>query len=124
MQTRRAFFLFTAPAALAQSLADPRASSEIGSSEQDTWIRLISDEDPDVFFVGVRTSIEARYALVTVFYNVKSTFGKLLLSKESMAPVAGIRGYGGTRGSFSIPREALQSIEVLFLNEVADRRFK
>jgi hypothetical protein len=124
--TRRAFFLFTGPAAVAQSLADRTRNSEIATESDDTWIRLISDKDPNVFFVGVRSSIEAEYALVTVFYNLHlhtaSGNTKFLVSKESMAPVAGIRGYGATRDQFSIPRDLLDFVQVTFLNQVAQRK--
>lgn len=94
---------------------------ELVSSSDDTDVRMIEDGN-EGFMVGVRTRVKADRALVTVFYKkTVPDFGELLLSKDSMAPVAGWEAYGATRDNFTIPRDHIQRIEVLFLNDVAIR---
>jgi hypothetical protein len=92
------------------------------TAEGDTFVILFDGNTPDEFGVGVRTSVKADYAMVEVFYNQPSAaYGNLLLSKESMAPIAGTDAYGGTRRNFTIPRDAIDSIVVTFFNRLNSR---
>jgi len=86
--------------------------------------------------VGVRSKVPgADLALVTVFYE--ATFQpsdgipldgnynrRLLLSKESTAPVAGANAYGGTHDNFIIPLKAVKFIRVKLLRVLGDSEFK
>jgi hypothetical protein len=119
--TRRGFIIGASSAVIA-------AGQEIASAEKDTWITLIDAKPEPGFMIGVRTSIKADRALVTVFYEGLAALKagdepvKLLLSMESTAPVAGVEGYGGTRDVFKMPRESVKFVKVLLLNEVAERK--
>ncbi len=113
-------------ASAAKSLAQQviRRMDEMVGPEKDTFVIFI-DDGTGGFGVGVRTSIRASQALVAVFYEMTTErYGRLLLSKQSIAPVAGSNGYGVTRENFAIPREKVKFVRVTFLNEVARREVK
>jgi len=123
--TSRRLFMTAAVAGGFLGKAQEQQEGEWGTHERDTWIRLIDDERGG-FLVGVRTSVKADLALVAVFYDLDypaAVGGKLLLSKESVAPIVGLGGYGGTRQSFSgIPRDKVKHVDVTFLNVVSARK--
>ncbi len=99
---------------------------ELASPENDTFLKLSTEADfPDGFMVAVRTSVKADQALVTVFYAwMNQDRRELLLSKQSLAPIAGLNAYGGTRDIFHIPRTSVKFIEVTFFNEVGKRKIE
>jgi hypothetical protein len=100
---------------------------ELVTPDGDTSVNLM-DAGSGAFLVGVRTRVEADWALVTVFYREqwgsRELPQELLLSSESMAPVAGWKIHGATHNSFAIPRDRIQFIRVLFLNEAGKREVK
>ncbi len=118
---RRAFFSSVGLAACA--IASGQNSHEIATDGKDTFVVLFED-GVGGFGVGVRTSVRADDSLVEVFYDAETEFGKLLLSKRSMAPVAGMLGYGATRDNFTIPRKDVRFINVTFFREVGKRSAK
>src|SRR6266446_248112 len=115
---RRTFFSSVGLAACA--LARGQNAREIATDGKDTFI-ILFDDGVGGFGVGVRTSVKADNSLVEVFYDAESEFGKLLLSKRSMAPVAGTLGYGATRDTFTIPRKDVRFINVTFFREIGKR---
>ncbi len=119
--TRRKFVLGSGLVAVAGGQTFRRTyPDELASPEGDTFLKLSTAADfPDGFMVAVRISVKADQALVTVFYN-----WPLLLSKQSLAPVAGLNAYGGTRDLFHIPRASVKFIEVTFFNEVGKRKIE
>ncbi len=121
--TRRKFVLGSGLVAVAGGQTFRRTyPDELASPEGDMFLKLSTAADfPDGFMVAVRTSVKADQALVTVFYNWSAT---LLLSKQSLAPVAGLNAYGGTRDLFHIPRASVKFIEVTFFNEVGKRKIE
>ena len=70
--------------------------------------------DRGSFLVGVRTSVVADSALVTVFFYEDFGGIRVLRSQESLAPIAGPDAYGATRSNFYIPRAAIEFIRVKF----------
>jgi len=121
MITRRELFV----AVGAAGLLSAQQSGEIATPEKDTFVILFEGDTTESFGVGVRTSVKADESLVQVFYEIKhSQLGTLLLSKSSIAPVAGTLGYGATRENFTIPRKSIKFIRVTFFDEVAKREAK
>lgn len=113
--TRRelaASLLFQA-AAFGQTKEVPQTGSSGG-----THVIVIGTNElhPDrgSFLVGVRTSVVADAALVTVFFHEEVGGIRVLRSEESLAPIAGPDAYGATRANFYIPRAAIESIRVKF----------
>jgi len=95
--TSRRLFMTAAVAGGFLGKAQEQQEGEWGTHERDTWIRLIDDERGG-FLVGVRTSVKADLALVAVFYDLDypaAVGGKLLLSKESVAPIVRTRRLWG-----------------------------
>ena len=137
--TRRAFpLMLPAGLLLAQDVTISGTTSLVHSDSNvfpagdDTWVAII-EASPTSFFIGVRSSVKADRALVTVFYRqpLPSPQGpgvtftvkrELMLTLESMAPIAGPDAYGVTRDPFAIPRDQVTRIEVAFLNDVTSRR--
>lgn len=115
--TRRTFFLtpaLAAPLGAAVSFTEEMVQGE-------TAIRML-DVQGGEFSVGVRTKVQCDQILVTVFYRITILIQiqptSLLLSQESLAPCAGFDAYGGTRRSFSMPRESVEFIRLSFLRDV------
>ncbi len=92
------------------------AQKEIPTNDQDTFL-IVIPVSPSGFEIGVRTKVKADLARITVFYRS----GSLLLSEESIAPVVGFNGYGGTNRPFSIANEAIAFIRISFLRTVSER---
>ena len=70
--------------------------------------------DRGSFLVGVRTSVVADAALVTVFFHEEVGGIRVLRSEESLAPIAGPDAYGATRSNFYIPRASIEFIRLKF----------
>lgn len=100
-------------------------AQDVRGPGQDTVLALI-DAGQGAFAVGVRTRVKADHALIIVFYKDNTTIPgtDLLLSRESMAPVAGWDLTGVTRDNFNIPREAIQFVRVIFMDEVSRQELK
>lgn len=95
----------------------------------DDVIIAFFDGDDGTFAIGVRTGVAADKALVTVFYTspayVESRHtgpATMLLSDESIAPVVGLDGYGGTRRNFAIPLAHVDHVRVQLLKDVGGER--
>jgi len=73
--------------------------------------------DKGSFLVGVRTSVVAETALVTVVFYEQVGGMRVLRSEESLAPIAGPDAYGATRANFYIPRAAIEFIRVKFFHK-------
>ena len=130
--TRRALIVGTVAAQLVAQTT--LAERELATDNSDTFLSVVDAEGNPTgtqkhvgpFMVGVRTRVKADQALVEVFYHafIDGIKGAVLLSKASLAPVAGFEAYGGTRDNFDIPRERVQFIRVRFFNEVGKREAK
>lgn len=105
-------------------------SIEIPTDNEDTKLALFTEGDENVFTVGVRTKVQADVASISVFYHEVDPrfralrFGRLLLSQQSLALVAGWGGYGATDRQFTISRDKIQFIRVKFLDEIGKREGK
>jgi hypothetical protein len=122
--TRRTFLIagaFAIPAVATVSFTDEMVQG-------DTAIRIMDGGNGanfSGFLVGVRTKVKCTDILVTVFYRTSEQMnGKLvplILSQESLAPCAGWNAYGATRRDFTMPRDQVQFIQLVFLQEVGTR---
>jgi hypothetical protein len=131
--TRRTMIVSTAASLLPGDLPGQALTAdeaEIPTDNPDTVLRCMTTTKGKLM-VGIRTKVAADYALITVFYNEKlfirgSVWPErvpvdLLLSRESVAPVAGWNGYGGTRDDFDIPRKMIRFFRVTFMNYAGTR---
>lgn len=121
--TRRALLTAATFAPFARS--QKSNSMEIPTDNEDTKLALFTEGDENVFTVGVRTKVQADVVSISVFYHEEHPrLGRLLLSQQSLAPVAGWGGYGATDRQFTISRDKIQFIRVKFLDEIGKREGK
>jgi hypothetical protein len=124
--TRRSA-LGTLGAGILFAQTDKPGSFKIGwrGESQGTRLRIFDAGIAGQWVIALTSNEQADHASVDVFYEVRSSLGKLLLSKNSFCPVVGGGDYAAaTDQNFSVPLEDVRFIRVKLLKEVAQREFR
>lgn len=106
---------------IAGTLPTPALSREIlhtNDPETEILLRMVEDH---TYNVGVRTKTKADYALLELFYEifVPEFNERVLLSRHTVAPIAGWEGWGVGMDLVVIPSGSiLQFIRVKFMNHI------